>query len=52
MKDNSNHVFHEFLPTAFTVHLGKAKLNLGFESLLLNFYATPVHFARHGDGHI
>jgi hypothetical protein len=25
---------------------------LGFESLLLKFYATPVRFARHGDGHI
>ncbi|WP_295749193.1 hypothetical protein [Undibacterium sp.] len=37
---------------AFTVHIWKAKLELGFESLLLNFYATPVRFARHGDGHI
>jgi hypothetical protein len=52
MKDNSNQAFHDFLLSAFTAHPGKAKLNLDFESLLLIFYATPVRFARHGDGHI
>jgi hypothetical protein len=53
MKDNSNHAFQDFLVlNAFIVHRRKAKLDLGFEGLLLNFYATPVRFARHGDGHI
>ncbi|WP_170174893.1 hypothetical protein [Undibacterium parvum] len=45
-------LFTIFLLITFTVSRWKAMLNLGFESLLLNFYATPVRFARQGDGHI
>ncbi|QJQ06326.1 hypothetical protein EJG51_011180 [Undibacterium piscinae] len=47
MKGNSNHAFQDFLVlTAFIVHRRKAKLDLGFDSLLLNCDTRPFRPSR------
>ncbi len=53
IKSNSSYAFHDlFYALKKQEILLKAKVQAGFESFLLKCYATPVRFARHGDGYI